>query len=70
MDEDFIEINQAALEHNVGVIAAGNYAIIDTHSPATGEPIRLRVFGGKVLGEALVHFLVPSRRFWDDIGFT
>jgi hypothetical protein len=24
----------------------------------------------KVLGEALVHFLVPARRFWDDIGFT
>jgi 4-hydroxy-tetrahydrodipicolinate reductase len=26
-DEDFSEINQAALEHNVGVIAAGNFAI-------------------------------------------
>ncbi len=26
-DEDFIEINQAALEHQVGVIAAGNFAI-------------------------------------------
>jgi 4-hydroxy-tetrahydrodipicolinate reductase len=26
-DEDFTEINQAALEHNVGVIAAGNFAI-------------------------------------------
>ena len=26
-DEDFIEINQAALEHEVGVIAAGNFAI-------------------------------------------
>lgn len=26
-DEDFIEINQAALEHHVGVIAAGNFAI-------------------------------------------
>lgn len=26
-DEDFIEINQAALEHKVGVIAAGNFAI-------------------------------------------
>jgi 4-hydroxy-tetrahydrodipicolinate reductase len=26
-DEDFMEINQAALEHKVGVIAAGNFAI-------------------------------------------
>ena len=26
-DEDFIEINRAALEHKVGVIAAGNFAI-------------------------------------------
>ena len=26
-DEDFVEINQAALEHKVGVIAAGNFAI-------------------------------------------
>jgi 4-hydroxy-tetrahydrodipicolinate reductase len=26
-DEDFIEINQAAVEHKVGVIAAGNFAI-------------------------------------------
>lgn len=26
-DEDFVEINQAALEHQVGVIAAGNFAI-------------------------------------------
>ncbi len=26
-DRDFIEINQAALEHKVGVIAAGNFAI-------------------------------------------
>lgn len=26
-DEDFLEINQAALEHKVGVIAAGNFAL-------------------------------------------
>lgn len=26
-DEDFLEINQAALDHKVGVIAAGNFAI-------------------------------------------
>ena len=26
-DEDFVEINQAAVEHGVGVIAAGNFAV-------------------------------------------
>lgn len=43
---------------------------LDTHSPATGEPIRFRVSAGKVFCEALIHFLVPARRFWEDIGFT
>jgi hypothetical protein len=28
------------------------------------------VSAGKVRGDALVHFLVPARRFWEDIGFT
>ncbi len=41
-----------------------------THSPATREPIELTATNGTVTGEALVHFLVPARRFWDDIGFT
>ncbi|MCU0595571.1 MAG: alkylmercury lyase family protein [Desulfobacterota bacterium] len=43
---------------------------LDTHSPATGAPIQFRVSDGHVFGEALVHLLVPARRFWDDIGFT
>lgn len=43
---------------------------LDTHSPNTGELMQLRVADGKVFGEGLVHFLVPARRFWDDIGFT
>lgn len=43
---------------------------LDTHSPQSGEAIRLKVEGGRVIGEAVVHFLVPARRFWDNIGFT
>lgn len=42
----------------------------ETYSPATGEPILLEVSAGEVVGEALVHFLLPARHFWDDIGFT
>lgn len=43
---------------------------LDTHSPQSGDAIRLTVEGGRVVGDATVHFLVPARRFWDDIGFT
>jgi hypothetical protein len=43
---------------------------LDTHSPATRAPMRFQVREGRVLGEGLVHFLVPARSFWDDIGFT
>jgi hypothetical protein len=43
---------------------------LTTRSPGTREPIELTVSGGAVTGEALVHFLVPVRHFWDDIGFT
>jgi Alkylmercury lyase len=44
--------------------------ILQTHSPASGEPIVLTASSGVVKSDAVVHFLVPARRFWDDIGFT
>jgi hypothetical protein len=43
---------------------------LDTHSPATGEPMRFEVHNGTVHGSGIVHFLVPVRRFWDNIGYT
>lgn len=43
---------------------------LDTHSPATGEGLRFEVSRGTVRGSAIVHFLVPARHFWDDIGYT
>ena len=42
----------------------------ETHSPQTGEAICFDVEDGRVAGHAIVHFLVPAKRFWDDIGFT
>ena len=48
---------------------------VDAHTHArcaqSREPITLRVHGG-VAGpaDAVIHFLVPPRRFWDDVGFT
>lgn len=43
---------------------------LDTHSPQSTQPIRFVVTGGQVQGDGLVHFLVPARSFWDNIGFT
>ena len=43
---------------------------LDTCSPATGEGLRFEVSGGTVRGPGIVHFLVPARHFWDDIGYT
>ena len=54
----------------LSILALLGDGLVQTHSPATGEPINLTVTSGAVHGEALVHFLVPPRHFWDDIGFT
>lgn len=43
---------------------------LGTHSPQSGAPIRFDVRNGRVAGDAIVHFLVPARQFWEDIGFT
>jgi len=54
----------------LSILALLGDGALDTHSPATGEPIQLRASAGTALGNALVHFLVPARHFWGDIGFT
>jgi hypothetical protein len=40
--------------------------------PDCGEPLELEVRDGRLVrgAELLVHFVVPARRWWDDIGFT
>jgi hypothetical protein len=48
----------------------GGTGRLDTHSPQTGELLALDVVEGRVHGDAIVHFLVPAARFWDDIGYT
>jgi hypothetical protein len=35
-----------------------------------GEQVDLSVRGGAVHDNAVIHFVVPARRFWDDIVFT
>jgi hypothetical protein len=51
----------------LGLVGRGR---LETHSPQTGEAIRFDVEDDRVAGHAIVHFLVPAKRFWDDIGFT
>ena len=45
---------------------------IDAACPDCAEPLELEVREGELVrgGELLVHFVVPARRWWDDIGFT
>jgi hypothetical protein len=40
--------------------------------PDCGEPVELEVREGELVrgAELLVHFVVPARRWWDDIAFT
>jgi hypothetical protein len=46
-------------------------AVIDTECPDCGEVMRLEVHAGEAReADALIHFLVPASRWWDDIVFT
>ncbi len=54
----------------LAILAVLGDGTLDTRSPATGEPLRFTSRGGVVSGEGVVHFLVPAREFWNDIGHT
>jgi DNA-binding transcriptional MocR family regulator len=54
----------------LSILAMVGDGTLDTHSPATREPLRFEVRDRIVTGEGVVHFLVPAAHFWDDIGFT
>jgi hypothetical protein len=45
---------------------------VRSECPDCGEPLELEVRGGELVRgrELLVHFVVPARSWWDDIGFT
>jgi hypothetical protein len=55
-----------------GVVAMlGDEGTIRTHCPCCDDPMELRVeAGGVVSARGVVHFAVPARRWWDDIGYT
>ena len=45
---------------------------VDSACPDCGERLELEVRDGELVrgDDLLVHFVVPARRWWDDIGFT
>ena len=45
---------------------------IESGCPDCGETLELEVANGELVrgDELLVHFVVPARRWWDNIGFT
>jgi len=53
-----------------GVIAMlGGEGTIFTHCPDCNEPLEFRVEGGELQpAEAVAHFAVPARRWWENIG--
>ncbi len=56
-----------------GVLAmVGSDGVVRSSCPDCDEPLELIVENGEMRGPegAVAHFLVPAKRFWDDIGFT
>ena len=46
-------------------------AVSETQCPDCGEALVLRVTDGRVSpGDGVVHFHVPPKRFWENVGFT
>jgi len=45
---------------------------VESACACCGDPLRLAVENGALVegADVLVHFLVPARRWWEDIGFT
>lgn len=57
---------------SLGIPAAlGKDAVIEAPCGDCGEPMRLAVRGGRLVeSEGILHFAVPARSWWDNIGFT
>lgn len=49
----------------------GEDARILARHPVTGQAMQLQIKGGELQPTlSVIHFVVPARSFWDDIGFT
>jgi Alkylmercury lyase len=48
----------------------GTDGVIDTSCGDCGSHMRVEVRAGTVQGEGIVHFAVPARQWWVNVGFT
>ena len=57
---------------SLGILALlGADGTVSAPCPDCGEPLALEVSGGELKGsDEIVHFAVPARHWWDDIGFN
>jgi hypothetical protein len=57
---------------SLGIAAAlGKNAVIRASCGDCGEPMELRVEDDRLVrSDGVIHFAVPARRWWDNIGFT
>ena len=53
-----------------GVMAMVGDGRCTTACPDCDREMTFAVRDGEIVGDGLVHFVVPARRFWDDIAFT
>ncbi|MBK5268701.1 MAG: hypothetical protein JJE47_14865 [Acidimicrobiia bacterium] len=51
----------------LALLGDGTFASKD---PLTGATNQWTVTDGTIVPDGVVHFLVPARQFWDDIGYT
>lgn len=56
----------------LGVLAAlGEDGVVRAICGDCGDPMEIEIREGKLArGDGLIHFAVPARRWWDNIGFT
>lgn len=51
----------------LALLGEGRYS---TTCPASGTSLEFARSGDELIGDGAIHFLVPAKQFWDDIGFT
>ncbi len=55
----------------LGLVAMlGRDGDVRTWCPDCAQPLSVAVRDGSAAGEGILHFAVPARRWWEDIGFT
>jgi hypothetical protein len=48
----------------------GGTGRVETRCPDCAVGLTVEVIDGRVEGSGIVHFSVPARHWWDDIGFN